>query len=87
MDYYKIKWTSSSLKELKKLPPQIIPPIIKKVEGLSKNPFPKKVRKLAGLTNLFRIRFRDYRIIYKIEKDELIIIVITVGHRKDVYKK
>lgn len=87
MDYYKIKWTSSSLKELKKLPHNIIQRVVKKVEDLSKNPLPKKVRKLAGSTDLFRIRIQDYRIIYRIEKNELIIVILKVGHRKAVYKK
>ncbi|HET55057.1 MAG TPA: type II toxin-antitoxin system RelE/ParE family toxin [Ignavibacteria bacterium] len=87
MDYYKIRWTSSSLKELKKLPAKVIPQIIQKAEELSENPFPPKVRKLAGSTDLFRIRFQDYRIVYRLEKNELIIVVIKVGHRKEVYKK
>ncbi len=87
MDYYNIKWTSSSLKELKKLPKKVIPQIVIKVEELSKNPFPKRVRKLAGSADLFRIRFHDYRIVYRIEKNELIIVVLKVGHRKDVFKK
>lgn len=65
MDYYKIKWASSSLKELRKLPPKVIPHIVQKVEELSENPFPKKVCKLAGSTDLFRIRFQDYRIVYR----------------------
>lgn len=87
MDYYRIKWTSSSLKELRKLPGPIIQRIIKKVEDLSQNPFPNKVRKLAGSKNLYRIRLQDYRVIYRIEEDVLVIVIIKVGHRKDVYKK
>ncbi|WP_354430115.1 type II toxin-antitoxin system RelE/ParE family toxin [Mucilaginibacter sp. UYP27] len=53
--------------------------------GLGHNPRPSGYRKLAGREG-YRIRAGNYRIIYSIIDDELIINVITLGHRKDVYK-
>ena len=43
-------------------------------------------RKLAGSTDRFRVRVGDYRIIYEVCDGELVVIVVTVGHRREVYR-
>jgi len=53
---------------------------------LPENPVPKGAKKLKETENTYRIRTGNYRIIYSIINKELIIEVIKVGHRKDVYK-
>jgi len=87
MDYYKILWKKSAVKELKNIDEQILPKLISAVENLSSNPFPSGVKKLSGAEFSYRVRVGDYRIIYSLYKKELIIEIIRVGHRKDVYKK
>lgn len=87
MASYKILWKKSALKELKKFDNLIVKKIILVVENLSRNPFPPGSKKLAASEYTYRIRVGDYRIIYSLFEKELVIEIIRVGHRKDIYKK
>ncbi len=82
---YDVKWTETSLGQLKKLDKAIAKRIIDKVEKITKNPF-KFVKKLKEF-DLFRLRVGDYRVIMSIEKKKMIIFVLEVGHRRVVYRK
>jgi len=82
---YDVKWTETSLGQLKKLDKVMTERIIDKVEKTSKNPF-KFVKKLKEF-NLFRLRVGDYRVIMNIEKKKMIIFVLEVGHRRVIYRK
>lgn len=84
---YKIEWKKSAVKELHNIPKKYIPKILSKVESLSSNPYPIGRRKLSGSEKTYRIRIGSYRIIYEVEKGQLIIQIVQVKHRKDVYKK
>ncbi len=86
MDSYLISWKPSAVKELRKLPRTIVPRIISAVELLSQNPYPSGTRKLAGAEHTFRIRIGDYRVIYTIEDEVLVVEILRVGHRSDVYR-
>ena len=86
MGTYQIEWKSSALRELKRLDRQIIPRIVAVVENLSSNPFPQGVRKLHGAEATYRIRVGDYRVIYEVFSNRLIIEITRVRHRKDVYR-
>jgi len=56
------------------------------MEALTRNPRPHGVKKLSGEQNLYRIRAGDYRIIYQIRDKELVVLVLKLGHRRDVYR-
>ena len=86
MDTYKIEWRRSAIKELEKLPRPIISKIVSAVDNLSSNPYPEGVRKLVGSENSYRIRIGDYRVLYNIIKNKLIVEIVRVGHRKDIYR-
>ncbi|UAA39135.1 type II toxin-antitoxin system RelE/ParE family toxin [Paraneptunicella aestuarii] len=86
MDPYRIVWKKSASKELRKLERKHISSIITAIEGLAANPFPAGNKKLIGSEHTFRIRVLNYRVIYSVENNELLIEVIRVGHRKDVYR-
>jgi mRNA interferase RelE/StbE len=86
MASYEIEWKRSALKELQKLPKQVIPKIVSAVHDLSETPHPQGVRKLVGTQHTYRIRVGDYRVIYDIFEIRLIIEIIRVRHRKDAYK-
>lgn len=73
-------------KQLRKLPTRIRIAVAKKIKALTKNPYPDGVSKLTGMGNMYRIRCADYRIVYIINNDELIIVIIRVAHRKEVYR-
>lgn len=55
------------------------------VEGLGSNPRPVTARSLTGFPYL-RLRVGDYRIIYRVDDDRLMVVIITIGHRREVYR-
>ena len=86
MALYSIEWKRSALKELKQLPKNIIPKALSIAEELTTNPHPQSSKKLSGTDHTYRIRFGDYRLIYNVMDQVLIIEVIRIGHRKNVYR-
>jgi mRNA interferase RelE/StbE len=86
MASYRIEWKPSALKELRKLPNNVIGRIVVAVEALKENPFPHGSRKLSGGRSSYRMREGDYRIIYTVAAELLVVEIVKVGHRKDVYK-
>ena len=83
---YSINITRRAQKELSKLPLNIQEKVITNIKKLSKDPFPNLCKKLSG-RDAWRIRVGSYRVIYEVYKEELSIIIILIGHRKDIYKK
>lgn len=83
---YRIELKSSAAKELEKLPRKMIPRVVTAINKLAENPYPRGVKKLAGFERTYRIRVGDYRILYDIFEKKLIIEIIRIRHRKDVYK-
>jgi mRNA interferase RelE/StbE len=56
------------------------------VDGLAGNPRPPTCKALAGMENTYRIRVSDHRVIYKIQDQRLLVLVIQIGHRREVYR-
>jgi len=73
-------------KELKKLPKKEFLKIDEIILQLADNPRPNGCKKLQGIADTYRVRVGDYRILYRIEDDRLIIEVIRIANRKDAYK-
>ena len=86
MASYKIEWKNSAYKELQKLPRPMITKVIAAVSDLSNDPYPQGVKKLLGSEHSYRIRLGDYRVVYEIIENRLIIEIVRVRHRKDVYR-
>ncbi|MDX9789031.1 MAG: type II toxin-antitoxin system RelE/ParE family toxin [Desulfobacterales bacterium] len=86
MALYKIEWKRSATKELRSLPSKAIKKILATVEELTTNPHPIASIKLSGTEHTYRIRTGEYRIVYNMLDQVLVIAVIRVGHRKDVYR-
>jgi mRNA interferase RelE/StbE len=74
-----------ALKSLKTIPKQAQNKIIKVIQNLAINPKPTGAKKLIGRDG-WRIRIGDYRIIYAVYKDRYHILILDIGHRKDIYK-
>ncbi|MDJ0762988.1 MAG: type II toxin-antitoxin system RelE/ParE family toxin [Myxococcota bacterium] len=83
---YAIEIGPAAERSLKKLSADIQKRIIKAILKLEKQPRPAGVKKLSGEDDIYRIRVRDYRVIYQIRDDVLVIVVVRVGHRRDVYR-
>ncbi|BAY60780.1 plasmid stabilization system [Calothrix brevissima NIES-22] len=83
---YEVKFTKGASKAFKKLSQELQDRIQPKIDNLAIEPRPSGVKKLKGEENTYRIRVGDYRIIYEIFDDVLLVSVVEVGHRSDVYK-
>ena len=86
MAEYKILIRPSVTKDFKSIPRKDQKKILVRIEALADDPRPPSSIKLSG-DERYRIRQGNYRILYEIQDDVLIIIVVKVAHRKDAYKK
>jgi mRNA interferase RelE/StbE len=82
---YLVILPKSVRKELDRLPDQIAGRILAAVAGLETQPRPAGCKKLRG-ESAWRIRVGDYRVIYEIHDKVLQVVVVTVGHRREVYR-
>jgi mRNA interferase RelE/StbE len=82
---FRVILPKSVQKEMGRLPDEIANRILARLSALETNPRPADVKKLKG-RDAWRIRVDDYRVIYEIHDRVLQIIVITVGHRREVYR-
>ena len=83
---YKILIKTSAAKELERLPRKGVQRITSKIQSLSNDPRPYGCEKLSAQER-YRIRQGNYRIVYSIEDDKLIVYVIKIAHRSEAYKK
>lgn len=86
MSRYRIEFLKTAQKELLKLPQDVQRRIAAKIDALSVDPRPPDSKKLKNGNERLRIRVGDYRIIYRLEEDRLVILVIKIGHRCNVYQ-
>jgi mRNA interferase RelE/StbE len=85
MASYNIIFMPSTEKDLKSIPRKDLKKIVQRIDSLAVNPRPYGCEKLTE-QNRYRIRQGDYRIIYTIHDNELVIWIVKVGHRKDIYR-
>ncbi|MCA9370127.1 MAG: type II toxin-antitoxin system RelE/ParE family toxin [Pseudomonadales bacterium] len=83
---YTIKYKKSVEKDLRKLSQKDRSAVVRKIVSLGETPRPAYSIKLKGSVNLYRLRHGAYRIIYQIFDTTVMVVVVKVGHRKDVYK-
>ena len=83
---YEIKIRKKAQKSLAKIPPPFQSNIIETIKQLAETPLSNQTKKLTG-REAWRIRIGNYRVIYEIIENELVILVLNIGHRKNIYKK
>jgi mRNA interferase RelE/StbE len=84
--HYRVRFRPSAEKELAKLDPPVRARVLRHITALVGDPRPPGVTRLVGTDNLWRIRIGDYRVVYEIHDDELIVRVIRVAHRSTAYR-
>ena len=84
--HYTIEFTASALREFRALDRQLQRRVATKVSELAEDPFPAGARKFQGEDDHWRIRVGDYRVIYRIEKHRVVIVIVRIGHRREVYR-
>lgn len=85
MDKYSLLIKKSAAKELEEIPKKDRLLVIGKIQALAKDPRPPNSKKLSG-DDKYRIRQGNYRILYEIDDDKIIVTVVKIGDRKDIYR-
>ncbi|GGJ73820.1 type II toxin-antitoxin system RelE family toxin [Glutamicibacter ardleyensis] len=86
MSSYRVEFTTAAAKDLKKLDPGVRRRILSGIADLARDPRPRGCKKLVGETNAWRIRIGDYRVLYEVIDDVLVVTVVRVAHRREVSK-
>ncbi len=85
---YKILYSTQAIRSYIKLSDDVREQIDKKMLTIAKNPYEKNnnIKSIQGRKHCYRLRMGDFRIIYELVQKELKILIINIGHRKEVYK-
>lgn len=86
MAVYKIEISRSAEKQIEAMPHRDRLRVIETIQALASEPHPAGSKKLSGYRDVFRVRTGNYRILYSVERARILVVVLKVGHRKDVYR-
>jgi mRNA interferase RelE/StbE len=86
MDSLRIEFAKSATKDLRGIDRKWIPRIVAEIADLADDPRPAGCKKLVGSDHTYRIRIGDYRVIYEILDDVLVVLIVRIRHRRDVYR-
>ena len=84
---YAVVLKPAALRDLRKLPEDIRRRVAVRIDALAGDPRPAGVERLQGEAELYRVRVGDYRIVYQVESKALVVLVVRVGHRREVYRR
>lgn len=82
---YRVELTTAAARQVKKLPRPARDRVLDAIVKLTEEPRPSGARKLVGEQSAWRIRVGDYRVIYDVSDEELLVLVVRAGHRREVY--
>lgn len=83
---YTVEFSTAARRQFRKLPRNVQTIIQHEVDALADEPRPHGVEKMSGEDNAYRVRVGDYRIVYEIHDAVLVVVVVRVGHRREVYR-
>jgi len=83
---YTVKIRTKALKALGALPRATRDEIQRAIDALAEEPRPAGVKALQGRKRLWRVRLGAYRVVYSIQDEVLLVLVVRIGHRRDVYR-
>ena len=86
MASYRIEVSATAEKQIRKLRREDQVRVLRAIQLLATDPAPPGSRKVRGYESVFRIRVGTYRILYRVEGRRLLIIILKIGHRRDVYR-
>ncbi|MFC9553992.1 type II toxin-antitoxin system RelE/ParE family toxin [Rhodococcus sp. NPDC056960] len=84
---YEVSLTPAAARQLRKFDPQARRRVQAAIELLATEPRPPAATRLVGGNGEWRVRTGDYRIVYEIVDDRLLVLVLTVGHRREIYQR
>jgi mRNA interferase RelE/StbE len=82
---YRVELAARAERAFRDLPADVQRRLVPAIEALAQDPRPPRCKKLSGEESVWRIRVGDYRIVYQIRENELRVLVIKVGHRREIY--
>ncbi|HET7042784.1 MAG TPA: type II toxin-antitoxin system RelE/ParE family toxin [Gemmatimonadales bacterium] len=82
---YHVELTPSAVKDLAALPSKIQRQVGARIDALAQDPRPDGVKKLRGGRNEYRLRSGDFRILYQVHDDRIVVVVVRIADRKDAY--
>ncbi len=83
---YTVVLTAAAARQLRKFGPQVRRRLQAAIELLAGDPRPPAATRLVGGDGEWRVRTGNYRIVYEIEDDQLLVLILTVGHRREIYR-
>jgi mRNA interferase RelE/StbE len=83
---YTIELRPGARRDLENLPQDTLQRVSRRIDSLADNPRPPGAEKLSGSENSYRVRVGDYRILYEIRDKVLLIIIVRIRHRREVYR-
>ena len=86
MASYEIEVSRSAERQLRELPRNEQERIVQAILPLARNPHPRGARKLSGYGDVLRVRVGHYRILYSVAGATLVITILKIGHKRDVYR-
>jgi len=86
MPRYRVEFKPAAQRDLRSLPAEITDRVIPETNALADNPFPPGAKKLKGWGDVWRIRVGNYRVLYKIHPQEMLVLIVRIGHRRDIYR-
>ncbi len=87
MGHHEVEVSRTAEKQLRKLPRDVQERVVRRMLLLAEDPFPQGARKLTGYDDVYRVRVGRYRILYSVSPRRMVIIILKVGQRKDVYRR
>jgi mRNA interferase RelE/StbE len=84
---YRIELTPRAQRDFKALDGSVRGRIKQRIDSLAENPYPQGIKKLEGEDELYRLRVGDYRILYQVQGKVLLVLIIGIGHRRDIYRR
>ena len=84
---YRIEFAPKAQRDFKALEASVRRRIARRIDSLAENPFPSGITKLEGEDRLYRLRVGDYRVLYQVQGKVLVVLIMGVGHRREVYRR
>jgi mRNA interferase RelE/StbE len=83
---FRIEVSATAEKQIRKLPREHQVRVLQAIRALAREPKPPGSRRIRGYEDVYRIRVGTYRVLYRVEAQRLVIIILKIGHRRDIYR-
>jgi mRNA interferase RelE/StbE len=84
---YRIEFAPRAERDFSALDGSIRKRIARRIDALAQNPYPAGIKKLAGDDHIYRLRVGDYRILYQVKVRALLVLIVGIGHRREIYRR